>query len=323
MPWNWNKLAAYWKYGMSWVESWDHDLGACAQGEGVRRRGWFAMRNWAALLDGVSFDQSHAAQIAYLYPRFTVTGDRPEIWLDTLRKQNLSCMGINDREFGNVDLTRTRLVIVPHYGMGYRFSTYQKLLAFAAAGGIVWAHADSFRRDENGKLDRDRNVRFIDDRVTTGSGTIEWYFGWSLPDRTIMRFEQLLHSTDWARLTKGQIPLLGGELRFTADDDLESIRTVQVVDGNGIVARAWSGDGSPLSWPGVRLSSPGQLFVRRQAPGTFRVYGEQVRVAASAVLSASIREHASYALAKRKEDGDVIIQPQGWQRGYWFDLQVG
>ena len=37
MPWNWNKLLAYWRYGASETESWDHDLGACAQGEGVRR----------------------------------------------------------------------------------------------------------------------------------------------------------------------------------------------------------------------------------------------------------------------------------------------
>jgi hypothetical protein len=323
MPWNWNKLAAYWKYGMSWVESWDHDLGACTQGEGVRRRGWFAMRNWAALLDGVSFDQSHRAQIAYLYPRFTVTGDRPEIWLDTIRKQNLACMAINDREVEKADLTRTRLVIVPHYGMGYRLSTYQKLLAFAAQGGIVWAHADSFRRDENGKLDGNRQVHFTDDRVAAGSGAIEWHFGWTLPDRTISRFEQLLHSMDWARPAKGHIPLLAGELRFAGDDELESIRTVQLVDANGTVARAWSGDGSPLSWPGICLSTPGQLFVRRQSPGTFSVYGEQVRVTASGPLTASIREHAGYELTRRKEGEDVIIQPQGWQRGYWFDLTVG
>jgi hypothetical protein len=323
MPWNWNKLAAYWKYGMSWVESWDHDLGACTQGEGVRRRGWFVMRNWAALLDGVSFDQSHAAQIAYLYPRFTITSDRPEMWLDTLRKENLTCRGINDREFASADLTGTRLVIVPHYGMGYRFATYQKLLEFAARGGIVWAHADGLRRDENGNLDANRTVRFTDERVAAGSGAIEWYFGWTLTDRTIARFAQLLRTMDWTRPAKGQIPLLTGKLRFAGDDELESIRTVQVADANGIVVRAWSGDGSPLSWPGIRLSSPGQLFVRRQSPRTFSVHGEQVRVAASGPVSASIREHAGYLLTKRKEGEDVIIQPQGWQRGYWFELQVG
>jgi hypothetical protein len=323
MPWNWNKLAAYWKYGVSWVESWDHDLGACAQGEGVRRRGWFAMRNWAALLDGISFDQGRSAQIAYLYPKLTVTSDRPEIWLDALRKQNLSCMGINDGELGDADVTRTRLVIVPHYGMGYRSSTYERLLAFAARGGVVWAHADSLRRDENGKLDRERGVRFADGRAAVGSGAMEWYFGWSVPARTISRFEQLVRAMGWARPAKGQIPLLAGELRFSGDDELESIRSVQVADANGVVVRAWSGDGSPLSWLGIRLSSPGQLFVRRQGPGTFSVYGEQVRVAASAPVSASIPEHASYALAKRKDGEDVIIQPQGWQRGYWFDLQVG
>jgi hypothetical protein len=207
--------------------------------------------------------------------------------------------------------------------MGYRFATYQKLLEFAARGGIVWAHADGLRRDENGNLDANRTVRFTDERVAAGSGAIEWYFGWTLTDRTIARFAQLLRTMDWTRPAKGQIPLLTGKLRFAGDDELESIRTVQVADANGIVVRAWSGDGSPLSWPGIRLSSPGQLFVRRQSPRTFSVHGEQVRVAASGPVSASIREHAGYLLTKRKEGEDVIIQPQGWQRGYWFELQVG
>ena len=141
MPWNWNKLLAYWRYGGSETEIGDLTLGACANGTGVRRRGWFALRNWARLMEGVTFDQTLAGQIVYVYPRFTITGDRPQLWIEALRTLDLPCVGVNDREFAEADLSGAKLVVVPHYGKGYRESTYQSIMKFADAGGVVWAHA--------------------------------------------------------------------------------------------------------------------------------------------------------------------------------------
>jgi hypothetical protein len=326
MPWNWNKLLAYWKYGASETESWDHDLGACAQGEGVRRRGWYALRNWATLMDGVSFDQTLAAQIVHLYPRLTITADRPQLWLEALRAQNLPCVGVNDLEFADANLTRTRLVIVPHFGMGYRRSTYEKVMAFAAQGGVVWAHADSMRRDEDGKLDSTRTVQFNNARTAAGRGALEWYFGWSIPTRwepgtSTHRFEQLIRGMSWVRPADGVMPLVNGELRFQGDRDLDAIRTVQIVDGAGAITRAWSGDGSPLSWPGINISGPGQLFVMRVDSHTFRVSGGQVRVESSAPVSATLPEYPRYQLARRVDQGATVIEPHGWQRAYWFELR--
>jgi hypothetical protein len=328
MPWNWNKLLAYWRYGASETELGDLTLGACANGEGVRRRGWFALRNWAGLLEGVSFDQTLAGQIAHIYPRLTITGDRPQLWLEALRAQNLPCVGINDREFSGADLTGTRLVIVPHFGMGYRQSTYEKVMAFAAQGGVVWAHADSLRRDEDGKLDPTRTVQFTNARIAAGRGALEWYFGWSIPTRwepgtSSHRFEQLIRGMNWVRPAEGVMPLVNGELRFQGDKDLTAIRTVQIADRAGTVTRAWSGYGDSLSWPGITLSSPGQLFVMRVDGNTFRIYGERVRVKASAPVSASLPEYPRFELATHVDKGATVIEPQGWQRGHWFELRVG
>ena len=194
----------------------------------------------------------------------------------SLRAQNLACVGINDREFADADLAATRLVIVPHFGMGYRQSTYRKLMAYAAAGGVVWAHADSLRRDEEGKLDPARTVQFTNARIPAGRGALEWYFGWSIPTHwepgtSTHRFEQIIRGMNWKRPAEGVMPLTNGELRFQGDKDQTSIRTVQVVDAGGTVTRAWSGDGSPLAWPQISFHSSGQLFVLKVDSSTFRV----------------------------------------------------
>jgi hypothetical protein len=237
-------------------------------------------------------------------------------------------VGINDREFADADLTGTRLVIVPHYGMGYRQSTFEKLMAYAAQGGVVWAHADSLRRDEDGKLDSTRTVEFTNAHITTGRGAMEWYFGWSMPTKwepgtSSHRFEQLIRGMNWVRPAAGVMPLINGELRFNGDKDLNAIRTLQIADSAGVVTRAWSGYGDSLSWPGITLSSPGQLFVMWVDAGTFRIYGEKVRVTASASVAARLSEFPRFEVKTRLEGGATVIEPQGWQRGWWFELRLG
>ncbi len=306
MPWNWNKLLAYWRYGGSETEIGDLTLGACANGTGVRRRGWFALRNWARLMDGLSFDQTLAGQVVYLYSRLTITGDRPQLWIEALRAQNLPCVGINDREFAEADLSNTKLIIIPDYGKGYRQSTYERIMKFAESGGVVSAHADSLRRDEEGNLASERTVQFTNARVASGRGVIEWYFGWSIPTKwepgtSSHRFEEVLRGMNWQRPVSGVMPLAGGELHFQGDKELKDIRTVQIVDSAGTVTRAWSGFGEALTWPGLTLSSPGQLFVIRKDPSTFLIYGESVRIVASVPVAAKLSDFPGYELSKRAE----------------------
>ena len=198
-------------------------------------------------------------------------------------------------------------------------------MAFAAQGGVVWAHADSLRRDEDGRLDPTRRVQLTNTRIAAGRGALEWYFGWSIPTRwepgtSTHRFEQLIRGMGWVRPAEGVMPLVNGELRFHGDEDLDFIRTVQIVHGSGTITRAWSGDGSPLSWTGISISSPGQLFVMRDDSGAFRVSGDGVRVTSSAPISAILRKYPHYELTKRADRTGTIIEPQGWQRGYWFEL---
>ena len=137
-----------------------------------------------------------------------------------------------------------------------------------------------------------------------------------------MKFEQLLRGLKLARPPAGTMPLAGGELRFTGDKDLASIRTVRIVDGAGTVTRAWSGYGDPLAWPGISMSSSGQLFVMRIDSHTYRVSGEQVRIASSTPVSARLPEFPRYELARRLEHGQTVIEPRGWQRGHWFELRA-
>jgi hypothetical protein len=193
---------------------------------------------------------------------------------------------------------------------------------------VVWAHADSLRRDENGKLDPTRNVQFTNARIAAGRGALEWYFGWSIPTRwepgtSSHRFEQLIGGMNWVRPAEGVMPLINGELRFQGDKDLAAIRTVQIADAAGTVIRAWCGYGDSLSSPGISISSPGQLFVMRVDFHTFRVSGDLVRVKSSAPVSATLPDHPRYELARRVDQGATVIEPHGWQRGYWFELQVG
>ena len=143
------------------------------------------------------------------------------------------------------------------------------------------------------------------------------------PGTSSHRFEQLIRGMNWVRPADGVMPLINGELRFHGDKDLNVIRTVQIADGTGTVTRAWSGYGDPLSWPGITLSSPGQLFAMRVDANTFRIYGEKVRVTSSAAVAARLPEFPRYELTKRVEGGATVIEPHGWQRGCWFELRLG
>ena len=201
-------------------------------------------------------------------------------------------------------------------------------MKFAAQGGIVWAHADSLRRDETGKLDPARNVQFTNARIATGKGAIEWYFGWSIPTRwespkTDPRFEKLVRSMDWKRPADGVMPLLEGELRYKADKELTAVRTVEIVDKSGAVTKAWSGYGDSLAWPGIALRSPGQLFATRVNERTFHVSGEKVRVESSAPVRAILSDYPDHKLTTRTENNATVIEPHGWQRGHWFEIRLG
>ena len=248
--------------------------------------------------------------------------------MDVLRGQNVPFLGVNDRDLMYFSQPNPRFSIVPQYGLGYLRSTYEKIMNFAAEGGIVWAHADSLRRDENGRLDPTRNVQFTNARIPYGKGAIEWYFGWSIPTKwepgtSSHRFEQLVRSMTWKRPPEGTMPLIDGELRFQGDKEQKEIRSIQIADKDGTIARAWSGFGDSLAWPGISLSSPGQLFVMRLDAKTFHVYGEKIRVESSLPVDAILPEFSGQKLLTVQDKGASVVTPQGWQRGHWFEVRLG
>ena len=69
MPWNWNQFYANWRYGTSSSNSGTTTWAACVHADGTPRRGGVVLRNWAALLDGVSFDQRANRQVVFVYPK--------------------------------------------------------------------------------------------------------------------------------------------------------------------------------------------------------------------------------------------------------------
>jgi hypothetical protein len=126
----------------------------------------------------------------------------------------------------------------------------------------------------------------------------------------------------WERSAPGVMPLSGGELRFEADQNLVSIRTVHVADSKGTVTGAWSGFGDPLNLPGLTLKSPEQLFVIRHDANTYQVYGDKVSASASSGISATLIGHPAQPLSIATKGSETLIAPKGWQRGHWFELRV-
>ena len=98
MPWNWNQFYTNWRYGTKFVELWDNDLGACVHADLTPRRGGVMLRNWAVLLDGVSFDQQAERQVVFVYPKTFYAGEGTAEYLDALYSHRVPFRAVNDAD---------------------------------------------------------------------------------------------------------------------------------------------------------------------------------------------------------------------------------
>ena len=93
-----------WRYGTSFVEFWDNDLGCCVHADATPRSGGIVLRNWAALLNGVSFDQSASRQVVFLYPKRFYAGAGTADYLHSLYQHGIPFRAINDADLAEADL---------------------------------------------------------------------------------------------------------------------------------------------------------------------------------------------------------------------------
>ena len=168
MPWNWNQFYTNWRYGASFVECWDNDLGSCVHADATPRAGGIVLRNWAAMLDGVSFDQRANRQVVFLYPKRFYSGAGTAEYLQSLYQHGIPFRAINDADLAAADLAGAKLIIVPYTGLGCRESTWKRLREFAANGGAVFAHNDMLMLDEDGRVAESRHVTLREGREQAG-----------------------------------------------------------------------------------------------------------------------------------------------------------
>ena len=296
MPWNWNQFYTNWRYGGSFVEFWDNDLGSCVHADATPRAGGVVLRNWAALLDGVAFDQHDCRQVVVLYPKRFYSGTGTAEYLHSLYEHGIPFRAVNDADLAGADLAGAKLIIVPYTGLGCRESTWKRLRAFAAAGGAVFAHNDTLMLDEDGRLAESRRVPLREGRERLSAGWFDWTMGWNSnsPDLVLGRLARVFDELKLDHCKPQSLPLQGGgEMLFhqklrtnrttmqhdwnpgaRLPDRLEPI-AVEIVDRDGRLSRGWSGEGETLECDGLKFHSPEQLFVVRMGPGLLATLGRR------------------------------------------------
>ncbi len=297
MPWNWNMMLPNWRAGGSFVEYWDNELGCAVHGDATPRRGRTIMRNWAHLLKGISFDQSAGEQVIFVYPLCGMEGGGVTEYVDILNRLHIPFRAVNDSDIANCDLSKTKLVILPYYGVGYCESTWQTIRLFAGRGGVVWAHNDSLQTDEQGAMARERIIPPLGGTEQIGAGAIHWCQGWNGGSRSpLLRLETLLESMPLLHAKENEFPLAGGILKFTERlsteeltmktdwgpsqklPDRQLVTKIEVVDNNQQLERGWSWEGEPFIIDGIMLACPTSLFLWKEAPGQYLVAGENIQV---------------------------------------------
>ena len=216
MPWNWNMSHMNWRYGGGWVDFWDLHLGSAVHADATPRRGMMPIKNWNLFLEGISVDQTQNRQVVYVYPKTFLDGNGSVEYLDTLWREHIPFLSLGDSEVKDFDFSRTKVVILPLCGVGYREESYEALRSFAASGGVVWAHNDSACFDENGRI----TARRIPEKAgaeAVGNGKFVWCMGWNFdkdrddpyyPD--MLELLRVLEDAGVKRRDADTIPLIGG-----------------------------------------------------------------------------------------------------------------
>ena len=349
MPWNWNQFYANWRYGGSYVEFWDNDLGCCVHADATPRR-----RRRAAELGRPArrrfLRPATGRQVVFLCPKRFYSGLGTADYLQSLHEHGIPFRAVNDADLAAADLTGAKLIIVPYTSVGWRESTWKRLREFAAAGGAVFAHNGTLMLDEDGRLAdvAPRAPRRRAERV--GAGWFDWTMGWH-PSRKDLILGRLARVFDELKLQRRQsqaIPLQGGgqmQLRLklrthrTAmahepnsgakfPDRLEPT-AVEIVDGDGRLTCGWSDGGEALECDGMKFRCPGQLFLIREDSGHCLLWGEEITVSNCTDASGvSLVDPISRRVFDdrptwRREGGAWIVRLDGRQRFLWAEIGRG
>jgi len=350
MPWNWNMFMCNWRDQVSFVEFWDNELGCAVHADNTPRRGLLTLRNWARLLDGVSFAQADAAQVRLVAPAQCIDETFMTVYTQALRQQKIPFLALNDADVATADLSQTRLIILPHYAYGFRQATWERLLAFAEAGGMVWAHNDTVMNDEHGRYVAERQIPLREGRCPLGKGMIVYQQGMpsSGLEYGIAPFVQLLDTLSLERRDGNVLPLAnGGTLRFTevwstdertmASDwnpltklpDRNVVQRVEVIDHAGQMQRGWAGEGANLQLDEWTVSSPAPFFAIRHENGHWLLTGHAFELHGGTVPPNSrlvawehvtgLRPLDAPLTWERKENAwQLTLAP--WERLYWVEL---
>jgi hypothetical protein len=346
-PWNWNRIANRWRAECSFVESWDYELGVAAEDDDVPRRGEIVLRNWATLLDGIEFDQTADRQVVVVSPARTVECDGMFRTLKVLSEERIAFSSVNDRDVVRFDSNRTRLVVLPYGGIGWRESTWQWLQTFVRDGGTVWAHVDRMLFDERGAR-TDRQIPWIDRAERREFGRFEWVLGWNR-DQTVKRFENLIRSFAFIRREPERFPLVGGGrilFTFRASSGEQSMRTdwipyhplpeqrlvtkVDVRNASGDSIRGFASGGESFRIGRMTIRSENPFFFLSPRPGELLVSGTPVMVSDRpgvfestlvSILPGGVEKPLD-SPSKREcaDDNAIRFQQQGWQRRHWTKI---
>lgn len=351
MPWNWNMSHTNCRYQGGFVDYWDLELGCAVHPDGTPRRGRKIMQDWADLLAGLSFDQRLHRQVVFIYPKHTVAGAGCKEYFDFFRSNQIPFLGVNDRDFADFDLSDTIAVFAPYYGLGYRQSTYERLVEFARQGGTVFAHNDSMQLDENGEFAAGREIPPFGKTVPVGKGKIRWYLGFNDSNPLGVCDPALFAELPIQRYSETCIPLMDGKICFTERFSTEekTMNTdwvpnqkladrnmpvkIEIRDTQDRTFRGWLKDGESVSVGGLTFTSENPLFVLRVsdheviASGSeFDISGENP-IAGCSLVDYSSQEGntkaiAGAALRLTPSEQGAHVSLQGWQRMHWVSVRT-
>ena len=349
MPWNWNMSMVNWRYKVGFVDYWDLELGCCVHGDGTPRHGLITMRNWAALMEGLAFDQSANQQVVFIYPKTCLMGGGYE-YAVYLKDHNIPFIGVNDRDFANFDLSNTKAVFAPYYALGYREETWQKLRKFAIKGGVVFAHNDNMQLDENGEFARHREIPELPGIERLGDGCIRWHMGYNESDPLSLCDPKLLDSLPLVCRKDSVIPIVNGSIRITErlSTDETTMPTdwipydklparnipikIEIEDECGYVTRGWAKEGNAISMCGADISGVRPFYVIQVAENSFVAAGTDLTIKTNRQADFTLVDYTvdgqihplnCYSpLRKTMRPGETVIQQDGWQAMHWVQVTL-
>ena len=358
IPWNWNLSYFNWRYHGGIVDWWDLHLGLCAHADGTPHSGRIFMRNWHTLLSGLSFDQSAHRKTVFVYPKTTTPGAGSWEYFDLMKSMKLPFLGVNDKDFASFDLSKTKLVIFPDYGLGFREMSYERMRQFASDGGVVWAHTDNMVLDEDGNFRKGRDVPEMGIRQDIGNGFIQWCLGWNLDNlfgaplgsevnalgKVINESLELTpYSPDAIPLKDGQIRIIqhhtkglrGMKYDWVSEQpwpDGDDVTGIDVLNNSGNIVKAWRNGTDAVSVDGLTFTPRGYMFFIRERKGMYYINAGEVTICGDIGNTAlSLARNDNYCKTWETAAGMPDIQQthtgmrlmtDGWRKMCWIKMEI-